>query len=464
MRTRRDDRLLKRLKAGSSIIALSLLIACTPADESAETSKVSEPFISSPKACASGQLSIKTGYGDYPGLDCSQLVDQVNDNPEKTHYGYRRQCKKLSGTSHVPESVAAVQVNECAPMRESDKGSNASMLVCCQLPEPEVTAEIIAYEAILNCPKNHLQALATGLHYPNNNCADAASRAELALSSSHYQGACAAAAKPYTQQRQRVLDVAVFTCKKDQGSYLDVAVCCSATLPKGRSMHPLEIPSDIWEVLRTNDIFALKILLSREPGRARETGDKDITPLHRAGSLAVVNALLAKQPNRNAQDLDGFTPLHAAVMANRYEIAARLLDVGAKVDVTSKFGDTALSFSKKAKIAELLLSHKAKVNGIQSSAGSPLHSAAFYGRTDVAEVLLDHGANINSLDVNGETPLHRAAFAYSRTSINVARLLIDRGSDVNAKAKSQGQKTPLDMSDKAEIRAFIISKGGISGR
>ena len=418
-------------------------MSCSPTEQADEAATENKPLTTSPKPCAPKQLSIKTGYTDYPGLHCSQLVTQVNNEPKTTHYGYRRQCKKLTGASHVPDSVARVQVNECSPMRQPDQGSNASMLVCCPIPEPEAAPEIIAYDAKLECPKNHLQTLATALHNPDRNCADAVSNAESNLSSSHYQRACASAAKTYSQQRQTVLDAAVFSCTKNVGSYLDVAICCSATLPKGRSMHPLEVPSDIWEVLRTNDIFALKLLLSREPERARETGEKDITPLHRAGSLAVVNALLAKQPNRNAQDLDGFTPLHSTVMDNRYEVAVRLLDVGTKVDVASKFGDTPLSFARKPKIAELLLSHKADVNGTQSSAsGTPLHSAAFYGRTDVSNVLLNHGANINSLDANGETPLHRAAFAYSRSSIDVVRLLINRGADVNAKAKSHSQKHP----------------------
>ena len=459
------DQYSKYLRTTGLIIVLAFITACSPKDEPSELSKPIEPFTTSPEPCLSGQHSFATGYRDYPGSDCSQLVKLINSKPETTHGGYRRRCKKLSGASQKPDSIARVQVNECAPMRESNQGSNASMFVCCQVPEPEVAPEIIAYDAKLECPKNHLQALATALHNPDKNCADAVSNAETNLSSSHYQRACASAAKPYTQQRQTVLDAAVFTCRKDKGAYLDVAVCCSATLPKGRSMHPLEVPSDIWEVLRTNDVFALKLLLSREPERARETGEKNITPLHRAGSVAIVNALLAKRPNRNAQDIDGFTPLHSAVMANRYKVAARLLEVRAKVDLVSKHGDTPLSFAKKAAMVELLLSHDAKVDGAESStSGTPLHSAAFYGRTDVAKLLLKHGANINSLDANGETPLHRAAFAYSRTSIEVARLLINQGADVNAIAKSHSHKTPLDMTDKAEMRAFIISKGGISGR
>jgi len=457
------------------VIAIISITACSP-DESTETSDKQkstetlpsqnnfvatpiEHLIAAPKACESGQISIETGYQNFPDMECSQIANKI-EATYTTNIGYRKQCQQKTGANSRPKSVARVQIKECAPLRQED-GNYASMLVCCHITEPEVVPEIISYDTKLECPENHVQAL-TALHYPQKKCAHAVTDAESALNSSHYQRACTSAAALYTKQRQTVLDAAVFTCREDVGSYIDVAICCSATLPKGKKMHPLEVPSDIWEVLRTNDIFALKLLLSRQPERAVEQGERGITPLHRAGSLAAVNVLLLMHANHNAKDLDGLTPLHSAVMRSQYDIVARLLKVGAKVDAASIHGDTPLSFVKTRKIAELLLSHKANVNGVGSSesAGTPLHSAAFYGRADVTELLLEHGANINSHDANGETPLHRAAFAYSKKSINAVRILIENGADINAK-NNQG-KRPLDMTNNVEIRTLISSNGGIS--
>jgi ankyrin repeat protein len=224
-------------------------------------------------------------------------------------------------------------------------------------------------------------------------------------------------------------------------------------------MHPIKVPADMWEALRINDLFALQLLLSRQPERAKERGERNITPLHLAGSLAMANLLISKRPNLEAKDQDGFTPLHYAVRGRNDEVATRLLEIKARVDAKSNAGDTPLSFAKTREMADLLLTHKANANGVGSA--SPLHAAAFYGRTDVAELLLQHGANVNSVDTNSETPLHRAAF---RQKLEVARLLIQNGANVNAKSASARPRTPLDMTDNPEMRELIRSNGGVSGK
>jgi len=135
------------------------------------------------------------------------------------------------------------------------------------VPEPEIKPKIIKYNTQLKCPDNHVQALATALHYPNKTCLSAVMNAESKIDSAHYMRACITASTKYTQKRPKILDAAVFTCTEKSGAVIDVAVCCSTILPKNRKMHALKVPTDIWEVIRTNDIFALKLLLSRQPER-----------------------------------------------------------------------------------------------------------------------------------------------------------------------------------------------------
>ena len=180
-------------------------------------------------------------------------------------------------------------------------------------------------------------------------------------------------------------------------------------------MHPLEVPTDIREVIRTNDLFALQLALSRDRKRGKELGQYGITPLHRANSLAAINMLLSSGANPNAIDNDGFTPLHAAVQRNQYDIVVRLLKAGAKVD-------TAIIYAKKREMAELLLSHKTSINNA-SLLNDALHSAVATGRIDVTELLLEYGVNINSININGKTPLHQAAY-YKR--LDIVRLLINK--------------------------------------
>ena len=90
----------------------------------------------------------------------------------------------------------------------------------------------------------------------------------------------------------------------------------------------------------------------------------------------------------------GGTPLHAAAMYGRAQIAEVLIRAGADIDVNCEL-DPCYS-------------------------GTPLHVAAFFGHVDVVRVLLAHGANAALLDDHGETPLQ---CAIERGHAEVADLL-----------------------------------------
>ncbi|MBQ7607277.1 MAG: ankyrin repeat domain-containing protein, partial [Desulfovibrionaceae bacterium] len=88
---------------------------------------------------------------------------------------------------------------------------------------------------------------------------------------------------------------------------------------------------------------------------------------------------------------------------------------------------------------------------------TPLHWAAGNGHTEVAKLLIDKGADLNAKDKGGIMPLHWAA-AYGRTE--VAKLLIDKGRDVNA--KSVNNETPLHWAaayGRTEVAKLLIDKG-----
>jgi ankyrin repeat protein len=68
----------------------------------------------------------------------------------------------------------------------------------------------------------------------------------------------------------------------------------------------------------------------------------------------------------------------------------------------------------------------ANVNAENWEKKTPLHLAAFYGRTGAARLLIGRGAQVDAEDVDKWTPLHLAA-ATGHTEI--ARLLILNGAD-----------------------------------
>ena len=85
-------------------------------------------------------------------------------------------------------------------------------------------------------------------------------------------------------------------------------------------------------------------------------------------------AALAKGADHNAQDRGGGTPLHGAAWNGRTEAIAALLDAGAD--------------------------HNAQA----TDGGTPLHRAAQEGQTEAIAALLDAGADHNARDEDGQIP------------------------------------------------------------
>ena len=93
--------------------------------------------------------------------------------------------------------------------------------------------------------------------------------------------------------------------------------------------------------------------------------------------------------------------------------------------------------------------------------------AARNGDPKLVEQLLAQGASVNAREQKppnvGRTPLHYAAGGYNLPGpalhLEVARLLVEKGADVNAKA--EGGYTPLHVSSglrNASIVSFLLSK------
>jgi len=80
----------------------------------------------------------------------------------------------------------------------------------------------------------------------------------------------------------------------------------------------------------------------------------------------------------------------------------------------------------------------ADVNAKNKTGGTPLHEAAMQGRLDVARILLDRGAQVNAVSAYN-TPLHLAARAGHQ---DLVALLVARGADVQA--REHRGLSPLD--------------------
>ncbi|HEY2845577.1 MAG TPA: ankyrin repeat domain-containing protein [Bryobacteraceae bacterium] len=113
-----------------------------------------------------------------------------------------------------------------------------------------------------------------------------------------------------------------------------------------------------------------------------------------------------------AVSTDGWTPLHLAAFFGKSDAARLLLDKGASVTARST----------------------------NAMANTPLHAAAAGQNAEIVTLLLEHGAHANAQQSGGWTALHSAA---QNGDLESARALLAGGADVSARAENH--QKPLDL-------------------
>ncbi|MEI8312533.1 MAG: ankyrin repeat domain-containing protein, partial [Verrucomicrobiota bacterium] len=138
----------------------------------------------------------------------------------------------------------------------------------------------------------------------------------------------------------------------------------------------------------------------------------------------------------DAVDKNGDTALHYSADFEQPRIMKLLLDAGAKTDMQDKWKQTPLIMSTSAPIqVRLLIEKNADMNLSTTHGGTPLHYAAGHGDLAMVRALLARGANVNAIcRDSGETPLTSACRDWAHSYI-VAPLL-SAGADVNARDKN----------------------------
>jgi hypothetical protein len=88
-----------------------------------------------------------------------------------------------------------------------------------------------------------------------------------------------------------------------------------------------------------------------------------------------------------------------------------------------------------------ILASGAKVNARRPESGAtPLSDAALLGHLEVARLLIERGANVNAANRDGNTPLHVSAFM---CRAEIVQLLLDHGGSLDT--KNHRGETPIDV-------------------
>jgi len=161
------------------------------------------------------------------------------------------------------------------------------------------------------------------------------------------------------------------------------------------------------------------------------------------GSAEAVRALIKSGADIDAQSSTGNTALMLAIDRGKIDVAVMLIEAGANLEIKGQKGWTALHNAASGgdkgykEVAEALLKAHASVDALSETMLTPLHEAAGKSWVDLVRLLVDAGANVNARDKFSNTPLRMCAsnaqsFATLDTFKQTVKILLDAGADINS--------------------------------
>lgn len=145
--------------------------------------------------------------------------------------------------------------------------------------------------------------------------------------------------------------------------------------------------------------------------------------------VEILEELFLVDPTYNinlGSDTHEHTPLLLASYRGHKAIVKLLLEQGADVNATNRFGMTPLhwaSMEGKVDIVELLLEQGPNINATTKVEETSLHFASSQGPFDIVKLLFGQGANVNVINRYDKTPRFQAS---SRELIDSIKLLLKK--------------------------------------
>lgn len=184
------------------------------------------------------------------------------------------------------------------------------------------------------------------------------------------------------------------------------------------------------------------------------------------GDLEDVKARIMMRARVNVRDKsrDGISPLHAAVETGNLEIAAYLLEHGAKTNIRDFEKLTPMMMMDSdatPEMFDLLLRYGAKINLLDKEKNNILHHAAENNvSAELMRRLATYGLNINATNKEGKTALMIAA---ENGYVETAKALIESGADVNVRTRDGRTALSLISGSDANTRSLLETYGAVRG-